>query len=397
MSNCKNTGSEAVTTTTDSTLFQSHVATGAVEQSDEPKELKAKQIMGEYQGRLTMIERMNARLRPLRPPVCTSRRLFDYFELPDPYHPLDFNKPYKQEVGPSKLVLGENRRPVAPHAKVPPLKPRIGEEKKQAPQAFRPQGIPSAPTRETKTPDPIASRVAPKPGQKPEFGPSKGHAVTKLPVRPDLAQQQATDTDKSKPQMQRSLPPVSRSIPRPNPQTLKSKTGNMRMRRSTVSNKPVVKSLQPTPKPIPESSTEPTPVINNRAVNRSPSAASADGGLDDLFGFGNQEGRMKIPRASKTVSSPQKQSTPVATQPIPPKTPKPEPVRELPKVQPPPQPINRSPSAASGGGGLDDLFGFGNQEGRMKIPRAAKKTESAPSSRPIFDKNPVAKPTDGKK
>ena len=90
----------------------------ATEPKNEPTEPKAKQILSEFAGRLTLVERMTARLRPLRPPVCTSRRLFDYFELPDPYHPIDFNKPYKPDIGPSKLILGENRRPVAPHAKV---------------------------------------------------------------------------------------------------------------------------------------------------------------------------------------------------------------------------------------------------------------------------------------
>ena len=375
---------------------------------DEPR---AKHILSEFKDRLTMIERMNARLRPLRPPVCTSRRLFDYFEMPDPYHPIDFNKPYKLDVGPSKLILGENRRPVAPHAKVPELSSRIGDSKPKAPQAFRPQGIPSAPTRDTnRRPEPPKSQsqlVAKKPNQKPEFGNSNKHPLKKLPVRPDLAKHSG---EVSAPQTGTSQSsPIERSIPRPRPQTPKSRTGNMRMRRSTISNTtPVVKSVRPDP---PSSkTTQPTveqsvPPVQSSPVNRSPSAATG-GGLDDLFGFGNQEGRMKIPRSSQKSmpSTPQVSSTPqanpsgVSSAQNTADLSRSEPKRELPKVKPKsPRPsINRSPSAATGGG-LDDLFGFGNQEGRMKIPRASDRNEMPSKSKPIFDKNPVQKPTDTKK
>lgn len=286
-------------------------------------EPKAKQILSEFKGRLTLIERMTARLRPLRPPVCTSRRLFDYFEIPDPYHPIDFNKPYKPEVGSTKLVLGENRRPVAPHAKVPELKPRIGEDKPKAPQAFRPQGVPSASTRDnSRRPDPIQSKLTPKPNQKSEFGGGSNHAVSKLPVRPDLAQSSGDAQTAGKTPEQ----PPQRSIPRPpsaKANSAVSKSGRMRMRRSVISNqRPVVKQIAP-----------------------------------------------EIPQAFENpVSNP----TPAKT------------------------PVDRSPSAASGSGGLDDLFGFGSQEGRMKIPRKSNDKSSA-KAKPIFDKNPVQKPTDGKK
>ncbi len=274
------------------------------EKKKEATELKAKQILSEFEGRLTLVERMTARLRPLRPPVCTSRRLFDYFEIPDPYHPLDYNKPYKPEVGPSKLILGENRRPVAPHAKVPELKPRIETDKPKAPQAFRPQGIPSAATREPSrtppTPRPQPKAVQPKPNQKPEFGQQKGHAVAKLPVRPDIST--VSGGNRSTAAANQSGPnqePINRSIPRPTGSTQKSRSGNMRMRRSTISNsQPVVKQVNPAPPP-PSVPAAP-PISDVQPVNRSPNAASGSGGLDDLFGFGNPEGRMKIPRARPT-------------------------------------------------------------------------------------------------
>ena len=293
---------------------------------DAIRELKAKQILSEFDGRLTLVERMTARLRPLRPPVCTSRKLFDYFELPDPYHPIDFNKPYKPDIGPSKLILGENRRPVAPHAKVPELKPRIESAKSKSPQAFRPQGVPTAatrdPSRTAPPPRPTPKPVQPKPNQKPEFGQQKGHAVAKLPIRPDIDEVSgAQSTTKGPNAGTPKQVPINRSIPKPQSRPQKSRTGNMRMRRSTITNsQPVVKSLHPT------QTQQHTPAVD---------------------------------------------------------TPSPE------------KPINRSPNAASGSGGLDDLFGFGNQEGRMRIPRSNPKEGGTQKPRPIYGKNPVQKPTDG--
>ena len=40
----------------------------STEPKNEPTEPKAKQILSEFAGRLTLVERMTARLRPLRPP-----------------------------------------------------------------------------------------------------------------------------------------------------------------------------------------------------------------------------------------------------------------------------------------------------------------------------------------
>ncbi|MCB9677232.1 MAG: hypothetical protein H6737_19090 [Alphaproteobacteria bacterium] len=47
----------------------------------------------------------------------------------------------------------------------------------------------------------------------------------------------------------------------------------------------------------------------------------------------------------------------------------------MPKKEAPPAPINRSPSGAGAGGGLDDLFGGGQQEGRVRIGKRAKPKE----------------------
>lgn len=61
--------------------------------------------------------------------------------------------------------------------------------------------------------------------------------------------------------------------------------------------------------------------------------------------------------------------------PSPPPKPRPAPPPQQAAPPKPEPPINRSPSGRGGsGGGLDDLFGGGPNEGRMRIPRRTKKT-----------------------
>ena len=215
-----------------------------------------------------------------------------------------------------------------------------------------------------------------------------------MPVRPDIGNVSGGQATPKEPSAGTSnQTPINRSVPKPQSRVQKSRTGNMRMRRSTITNsQPVVKSLHPTPPPQHKPAVDtPTP---EQPINRSPNAASGSGGLDDLFGFGNQEGRMRIPRATKTTSAQSPSSSTllreqVLHQPIQNQNLLPQ------KVSPPPKPINRSPNAASGSGGLDDLFGFGNQEGRMRLPRSNPKEPVRKKPRPIYGKNPVQKPTDG--
>ena len=344
-------------------------------------ELKAKQIMGEFANRLTIVERLCSRLRPLRPPVCTSRRLFDYFEIPDPYHPIDYAKEFKPQVGSSVLVLGENRRPVAPHSKVAPLNPRLDSNKSKSTE-FRPQGIPQATKRSAPPPSP-----PPVPSKKSsgEFGKSSKHPLHKLPVRPDINNTQAQPPSSTP---KNSDPTINRSIPRPN-KTQRTERGNLRMRRSTINNQqPIVRSLEPevptvtTPKVVPET-----------AVNRSPSAAAGGGGLDDLFGFGSSDGMMRIPRRTEAKNTPPTTPTKKRLDDIPPVSQAKPPV---PIEKTPVKPINRSPSTAAGGAGLDDLFGFGNPDGRMKIPRRSDSKKSS-NSTPVFNSNPVTPSNDPKK
>lgn len=363
-------------------------------------EQRATDILEEFSTRPTLIERLCARLRPLRPPVCTSKRFFDYFELPDPYHPIDYAREYKSDIGPSVLILGENRRQVAPHATVPPLKSRIEPEKPKAPQAFRPQGVPSAPTRDSTSKPPTPP---PKPSSG-EFGQRSKHPLKKIPVRPDLAgsstNSQGTIGNDNK------IPTLNRSVPRPttNDQTEHSRSGNLRMRRSTISNpKPKVTSLNTPSVPSTESTSPVSNSVPQASINRSPSAATGEGGLDDLFGFGAQEGRMKLPRRSSTQKTPmvqQNRGQPTPTSPQSEALPPPSSVSPRPQAPVTAAPVNRSPSAASGSGGLDDLFGFGAQEGRMRIPKRtqsnASDAESSSSAPPDFDRNPRQSPDSSK-
>lgn len=68
---------------------------------------------------------------------------------------------------------------------------------------------------------------------------------------------------------------------------------------------------------------------------------------------------------------PQRVAPPPPQETAPPPRPQPPP-RPTPAPQPAP-PVNRSPSGRGGsGGGLDDLFGGGPNEGRMRIPRRSK-------------------------
>ena len=347
----------------------------AVSPSTEPK---AKEILSQIEHRTTTVERMLSRMRPLRPPVSTSSRLFEYFDIPDPYHPLEFDQEKKWELGSTQLVLGENKRPVAPHAKVPELTPKV--ETAPKPPQFRPQGIPDAPSRTSDyaSAEPkkrVTSGEFDHPAKNKqssgEFGnTNQGHRlVGKLPVRPDL-QTPATTPTASGGTPSSNTPKVSSPLPTPTKTSAQGKVP--RMRRSVLSNAgPVIKDLQEESAPQVEHS----PVEALPAINRS--LHTGDGGLDDLFGFGGQtnEGRMQMPKRSKVSNTPVTQSVNPAS-PATPATPATPVTPTTPSTTPAePASINRSPSAASSATNLDDLFGFGGQgEERVRLPKRTPKS-----------------------
>ena len=362
--------------------------------SDRPVDRLAKEILGEFEPRYTTLERMLARFRPLRPPVATSTKFFDYFELPDPYHPLILKKQQKLELGSTSLVLGENRRPVARHATVPELSTRVEKPKAPPPppQAFRPQGVPEA-KRTTPPPPP------PKPPEKKssgEFGNrSTPGLVGKLPIRPGL-QNSTTDSNTSPSEqsvMKRELPKIPQSMPSKMVSSKNdvSQSGMMRMKRSHLQNtQPIVRDLNPsTDNEFHSHSLSAESIQDIPSENRNIGPAMGAGGLDDLFGFGNQnEGRMKLPKRNQPsgnsskvqsfqgrnpnlppevspVTVPKTQANPTSN----PVSSTSSPVKDsVPKTAD--ESITRSIGPAMGAGGLDDLFGFGNQnEGRMKLPK----------------------------
>ena len=308
--------------------------------SEEPK---AKDILEELTKRRTLLERMTERMLPRafrRISVASSARLFDYFDVPDPYSPiLQKRKKWKSEIGTSALILGENRREVAPHSKVPDLKPKKSEVQ-NAPQQFRPQGIPSAPRREESRPPP----PPPKPSHN-EFGSGQKHGlVGKLPMRPDMQKPDTTNpnatpvakppprsssTTASRPS-ERPMPAptrqfaspkgrgkVNRGLPpsggsggqRPSPEELASrrppvtsgqqkqaKTDGLRMKRTKITKRsPVIREVV---KPVEVRAEVPeSPQIDHSPKQHRP-ASSMD--LDDLFGFGGQdEGRINMPKRTK--------------------------------------------------------------------------------------------------
>ena len=310
------------------------------------EERKAKEILKELQKRKTLLERMTERMIPRafeRVPVASSARLFAYFDIPDPYSPiLQKPKKWKTDIGSSALILGENRREVARHAKVPELKPKKTQQAQTSPQQFRPQGIPQAQRREERKPPPPPP---PKPTRG-EFGGKQSHGlVGKLPMRPDInlsdpkqaetkqptsSSQKAAKT--SAPARQFASPKGrgmtnravitprasgSNSAPpkRPTPEEIASRrppvigrgqpagnSGSFRMKRTKISKQtPVVREINK-PENLDMSTQEPPRVEEKTTVERSMKQHKAPSsmGLDDLFGFGGQdEGRMKMPKRTK--------------------------------------------------------------------------------------------------
>jgi len=307
------------------------------------QERKAKDIIKDLPKRRTLLEKMTERMIPRafeRPPVASSARLFEYFDIPDPYSPiLKKPKKWKTEIGTSALILGENRREVARHAKVPELKPKK-KEPAIAPHQFRPQGIPNAAVRQESKPPPPPP---PKPNRG-EFGRGQKHGlVGKLPMRPDLnpAVSQKADTrtpmsssmetnrgspmptrqfaspkgrganrmtassqksGKPKPVASSSEEIAARTPPVIRREQSQANTGSFRMKRTKITSQSPVEREIATPKAPPSSISESIQKEEAPAVERSIKQHKAPSamGLDDLFGFGGQEeGRMKMPKRTK--------------------------------------------------------------------------------------------------
>lgn len=202
-------------------------------------------------------------------------RLFARLGLADPYDASAKEKPLS--IGPVGLKLGQRRR-VAPHLAVKdPNKKKTKRQAAQDPVAqWRPKGVPNA-----------KAKPAPRPKATPPKDGARRAALSK-PGTPKAGS----------PSQGKSAGASAAEQPRPSlglPPKEKKGTGRFRMRRTDSSGP---KTRPVTPKtPPPRAETETPPPKPAEPVNRS--APRGDLGLDDLFGMGGSEGRMRIPGRNK--------------------------------------------------------------------------------------------------
>jgi len=274
------------------------------------KELRAKDILATMKPRKSLAEQMLERMAGRafqRPKVATSSKLYEYFDIPDPYAPKPHIDKWEAKLGPTALRLGENRRQPAPHMKV---KDPNKKKSKPASKPFRPQGVPQAKTR-SEAPMPAPPPLAKQSKASKEFGQKVPHKlVGKLPVRPDMKAQieaQRQGDHKSVKQPGKPVAPskVSRQISaeelsarKPPSPTKEARVhqSRFRMRRTKVTNQePVIRKIDK-----PQVSQAEPPPKKEKPVDRSIPKSNASAGIDDLFGFGNQEeGRVRLPKRTK--------------------------------------------------------------------------------------------------
>lgn len=266
-------------------------------------------------------QRVNARWNTA-PGSERRSRLFARMGRPDPYDPDAKERPIS--MGSVALKLDGKRQP-APHAR--PKERR----KKQQSGSFAPN-VPSAPRAPARKPKAPAPAPAPQAATPPAEVPRKDDGtIDRRPPRVEAPQQKSgffsppqagarrapsrpagggrrdeprlaagrTREERKAPQ---PLPEgVDRTPPKPQTRQQKSRAGRLRMSRQELSPQdrgPVVveapKLREAYTGPDPEETAAPTPTPEPaRAMHR-----EADS-LDDLFGFSQNEGRMRIPRRKK--------------------------------------------------------------------------------------------------
>lgn len=197
-------------------------------------------------------------------------RLFDRLGLADPYDASAKEKPLS--IGPVALKLGEKRR-VAPHAAVKDPNKKKRQAAKDPVAKWRPKGVPKAKAK------PTAPKAAPpKAAPRPQAAAAKGALAKPGSSAPEAPQEE--------------LPRPTLGLP---PKAKKARAGRFRMQR-TPSSGPKVRAVAPKAAP-PKSVEQPPAPKPAEPVNRS--APKGDLGLDDLFGMGGGEGRMRIPGRTK--------------------------------------------------------------------------------------------------
>ena len=120
-----------------------------------------------------------------RPNVAISNRIYEQYDVPDPWAPKSKKKSNKWEtrLGVS-LKLGEAKRQPGRHLMPKePKKKAIAKKQTNPAESFKPKGIPQAAKTKPKPPPP----PPPKPERASTFGGPKKHGVVgKIPIRPDL-------------------------------------------------------------------------------------------------------------------------------------------------------------------------------------------------------------------
>ena len=268
------------------------------------KDKKVKESIGNLQERPILGHRLLKKVGRRaweRARVSISHRLYELYDIPDPFMPGAKERKWSARLGPVSLKLGENRRQPAPHLR-PKEKPKPVAKKPKipnVPRAPQTKAPPKpAPKPVSKAPDPnvakalarqqsegVASRwnkIQKSGGLAAEFGAgTPKHKLRPLPVRPDLATKMGKAPEGAPP-AQRKVP-IQRSVPKKTTaQPQQRAGGRIRMKRtvtrsSTLREVPIVKENQPAPPPV---ETKPEPV-RRTAAPKSPNAMS----LDDLFGI----------------------------------------------------------------------------------------------------------------
>ena len=278
-----------------------------------------------------LAQRIGARMWE-RPNVCFSGRLYARFGLADPWDPTGpRDDPDPVSLGPVAVRLGEKRRQPAPH-----LRPKAPPKKKAEPDPLakyrRPAPKPKAAPEPAPAPRPTSAPApAPPAGAVGEAAGPGGRAVP-LPVRPDLAAVQEkkgiAPAPRPTPRPPSSPPPArvpgppgpggggmagqrgGLRPPMPPKATPRRKAGRMRARAVRA---PAPDLRSPPPPEVveiarPEAS-EPVVVDAPVVVEAPPAPAPAPPprraaptgpvGLDDLFGLGQSEGRVRMRRRKK--------------------------------------------------------------------------------------------------
>ena len=315
------------------------------------KDRRARDILGELSSRKRLGDRLLERVGRRgwdRPNVSVSARLFARFGIADPWDPNTSRKKVRPiGLGPVSLRLGEDRRQPAPH-----LRPKQPKKKKGGPRlpnvprasssgssppsgggprfppGFKPPvGVPKASQSAGWKPPPPPPRPTTEVSREFGGGTQKRGLVGALPVRPEIAARMKADAA-----AKAAGTPPPKAVPLPKP----------------------VRPARPAPPP----KTSRKPRVMSRNPNLPPPGAEG----------------APVDRRPPMPARPQKkrrgrfsmQSTPVTNAPI--VTDVPEPAAEAPAPAPAPAPVPAPrPTAPVMAGGLDDLFGFAAQEGRMRF------------------------------